>query len=230
LADPSKTIIIKWDGTVKEIFLSRVNWSTVINISAFEATPGTHTVRAALLQDPYDEDSEDVVIPCPAPLHELYLPLILKTWSAEATPTPTATPGTPTATDTPTALPSTETPTPTPTSTPACEVEIVEPVYEVDTTVTVTGDPGDLIELWDMDAGVLIGTGTVGPGGYCDGSVDIDVNGNLVDGHIIAALSTRYPSFDTACVGVTTCWPTSTPTATATSQARRSSTIVWGSP
>jgi hypothetical protein len=106
----------------------------------------------------------------------------------------------------------------------------VEPVYAVDTTVTVTGDPGDLIELWDLDTGVRIGTGTVGPGGYCDGSVAVGVNGNLVDGHMIAALSTRHPSFDTACVGVTTCWPTSTPTTTATAQARRSSTILWGSP
>jgi hypothetical protein len=131
------------------------------------------------------------------------------------TPGPSPTPtNTPTATDTPTALPPTETPTPT--STPACEVEIVEPVYAVDSTVTVTGDPGDLIELWDMDAGVLIGNGTVGPGGYCDGSVAIGVNGNLVDGHVIAALSTLHPSFDTACVGVDACWLTSTPTVTGT--------------
>jgi hypothetical protein len=124
------------------------------------------------------------------------------------TPTNTATP-----TDTPIAPPPTETPTPT--STPACEVEIVEPVYEVDSAVTVTGDPGDLIELWDLDTGVLIGTGTVGSGGYCAGTADIDVS-KLVKGHVIAALSTRYPSFDTACVGVDACWLTSTPTATAT--------------
>jgi hypothetical protein len=125
------------------------------------------------------------------------------------TPTNTATP-----TVTPTAPPPTETPPPT--STPACKIEIVEPVYAVDSTVTVTGDPGDVIELWDMDAGVLIGTDTVGPGGYCDGSVDIGVSGKLVNGHIIAALSTRHPSFDTACVGVDACWSTSTPTATGT--------------
>ena len=117
------------------------------------------------------------------------------------TPTNTATP-----TVTPTAPPPTETPTPT--STPACEVEIVEPVYEVDSTVTVTGDPGDLIELWDMDTGVRIGTGTVGDGGYCDGSVAIGVGDRLENGHVIAALSTRHPSFDTACVGVDACWIT----------------------
>jgi hypothetical protein len=138
--------------------------------------------------------------PSPIPPH-------IPTAGASPTPTNTATP-----TDTPTPLPATDTPTPT--STPACEIEIVEPVSAVDTTVTVTGDPGDLIEIWDLDTGVLIGTGTVGPGGYCDGSAAVGVNGNLVDGHMIAALSTRHPSFDTACVG--TCWITSTPTATGT--------------
>jgi len=126
-----------------------------------------------------------------------------------ASPTPTETP---TGTITPTPLPPTETPT-----TPACAVQIVGSVYEGDTSVTVLGDPGDTIVLRDTDAGgVIIGTGTVGPGDYCNVSVAIDVNGYLVDGHIIAALSTLYPSSDTACVGVTTCWPTSTPTATAT--------------
>jgi len=88
--DPSKTIIIQWDGTVKTNFASRVTWETTINISASEATSGTHTVRAALLQPPNDEDSVDVLIPCPATQHELYLPLILKRWST-VTPTPTPT-------------------------------------------------------------------------------------------------------------------------------------------
>jgi len=160
------------------------------------------------------------------PLPPTPIPLPFPTPGASPTPTDTPT-GTVTPTPTETGTP---TETPTVTSTPVCAVQIVEPVYDWHTRVTVLGDPGDLIELWDMDTEVLIGTGTVGPGGYCDGSVAIDVNGYLVDGHIIAALSTRHPSFDTACVGVTTCWPTSTPTTTATSQAHRSSTIVWGSP
>jgi hypothetical protein len=146
--------------------------------------------------------------------HELYLPLILKDMPTNM-PTPTNTPTTtPTPTNTPTTTP---TPTNTPTGTPVCAVVIQEPVYEVDTVVTVRGDPGDTIVLRDMDAlGVIIGTGTVGPGDYCNGTVAIDVNGNLVNGHIIAAISTLYPSSDTACVGVTACWPTTTPTPTPT--------------
>jgi uncharacterized repeat protein (TIGR01451 family) len=160
------------------------------------------------------------------PLPPTPIPPTIPTPGASPTPTDTST-GTVTPTPTETGTP---TETPTVTSTPVCAVQIVEPVYDWHTRVTVLGDPGDLIELWDIDTGVLIGTGAVGPGGYCDGSVAIDVNGNLVDGHIIAAVSTRHPSFDAACVGVTTCWPTSTPTTTATSQAHRSSTILWGSP
>ncbi|HID65103.1 MAG TPA: pilus assembly protein, partial [Anaerolineae bacterium] len=135
--------------------------------------------------------------------------------TAGASPTPT---DTPTGTNTPTpTITGTPTETPTPSSTPVCPVIIEEPVYEVDTTVTVSGDPGDTIVIRDMDAGgVEIGSGVVVGSGYCNGSVVINVNGNLVDGHIIAAISTLHPSSDTACVGVTTCWPTSTPTATAT--------------
>lgn len=133
--------------------------------------------------------------------------------TAGASPTPTNTP-TGTITPTPTET-GTSTVTPTPTSTPVCAVRIEEPVLPGDGSVRVFGDPGDLIELRDMDAGgVTIGFGTVGPGSYCDGWVDI--SGALEYGHIIAALSTRYSSSDTACVGVTACWPTSTPTATGT--------------
>jgi hypothetical protein len=85
-------------------------------------------------------------------------------------------------------------------------VEIQEPVYDWHTTVTVHGDLGDTIELRDLTAsGALLATGIVGPGGYCDGSVNMDITGKLVDGHIIAAISTLHPSSDTACVGVTTC-------------------------
>jgi uncharacterized repeat protein (TIGR01451 family) len=329
---------IEWSGSVTASEAVALTFQVTVNPDVAEGTEINNTVA---ISDgacgPYYREAT-VLVEAPVPPHELYLPLILKAWSAEATPivtsgtstatstpanTPTATPpptllptpgtsptptdtptgtvtptptptetgtptetptvtstppiptpgasptptdtptgtvtptptptetgtptetptvtstprfptphasptptNTPTITDTPTPLPVTYTPTPT--STPACEVEIVEPVYAVDTTVTVTGDPGDLIELWDLDTGVLIGTGTVGPGGYCDGSAAVGVNGNLVDGHMIAALSTRHPSFDTACVGVTTCWPTPTPTTTATAQARRSSTILWG--
>jgi hypothetical protein len=135
--------------------------------------------------------------------------------TAGASPTPTETP-TATVTPTPT-ITGTPTQTPTPTSTPVCAVVIEEPVYAVDTVVTVRGDPGDTIVLRDMDAlGVIVGSGTVGPGAYCAGTVAINVGGNLVNGHIIAALSSLHPSSDTACVGVTACWPTTTPTPTGT--------------
>ena len=133
-----------------------------------------------------------------------------------ASPTPT---NTPTATEAPEpTITSTSTDTPMPTSTPACAVRIEEPVLPGVNKVTVFGDPGDFVELWDMDAGgATIGSDTIGPGGYCDGLVDIAVNpANLVYGHIIAVISTKHTSSDTACVGVTACWPTSTPTATAT--------------
>jgi uncharacterized repeat protein (TIGR01451 family) len=107
--NPNKTIIIQWDGTVKTSFESRVNWATTINISASEATSGTHTVRAALLQDPYDEDSKGIVIPCPPTPYKLYLPFILKAWPAVHAPPvrPPSTAGafpTPTETRTPVAL------------------------------------------------------------------------------------------------------------------------------
>ena len=172
-----------------------------------------------------------VLVEAPAqPPQELYLPLILKVWSAvyaptstpQPTATPTATPSptspptagaspTPTKTPTATATPTptetgTPTQTPTTTPTPICEVVIEEPVYDWHTTVTVLGDPGDTIILLDMDAGgVTIGSGVVTGSGCCNGSVVINVNGNLVDGHIIAALSSIYPSSDIACVGVTSC-------------------------
>jgi len=142
------------------------------------------------------------------------IPPEIPTAGASPTPTETAT-GTITPTPTETGTP---TQTPTVTSTPACAVQIEEPVYAADTTVTVRGDPGDTIVLRDMNAGAIeIGRGVVGGSGYCNGSVSIGVGGSLVDGHIIAAISNRHPSSDTACVGVTTCWPTSTPTATSTS-------------
>jgi hypothetical protein len=137
--------------------------------------------------------------------------------TAGASPTPTDTP-TGTTTPTPT-ITGTPTETPTPSSTPACAVRIEEPVLPGDSSVRVFGDPGDLIDLRDMDAGgATIGTGTVGPGSYCGGWVDI-IPFNSEDpvyGHIIAAISTKHSSSDTACVGVTACWPTATPTATGT--------------
>lgn len=132
-----------------------------------------------------------------------------------ASPTPTDTPtGTVTATPTETGTP---TQTPTPTSTPVCAVVIQEPVYDFHNIVTVSGDPGDTVVIRDMDAGgVTIGSGVVGGSGYCNGSVAIAVNLTGRHGHIIAALSTLHPSSDTACVGVTACWPTDTPTTTPT--------------
>jgi hypothetical protein len=143
--------------------------------------------------------------------------------TAGASPTPTNTPtGTVTPTPTETGTP---TQTPTVTSTPACAVQIVEPVYAANSTVTVRGDPGDTVILRDMNAGAIeIGRGVVGGSGYCNGSVAITVNLTSRNGHIIAALSTRYPSSDTACVGVTACWPTATPTATFTPTPTRTPT------
>jgi hypothetical protein len=137
--------------------------------------------------------------------------------AAAFTPTPTDTPTMyPTSTPYPTYAPVRPTPTPVIvviTPTPLCGVVIEEPVYEVDTVVTVRGDPGDTIVLRDMNAlGVIIGTGTVGPGEYCNSTVAIDVNGNLVHGHMIAALPSLQMGTDTACVGVTACRPTTTPT------------------
>jgi len=141
--------------------------------------------------------------------------------TAGASPTPTDTP-TGTTTPTPT-ITGTPTDTPTPSSTPVCAVRIEEPVLPgiagVD-TVTVFGNPGDFIDLRDMDAGgVSIGGGTIPNGGvaYCGGQVDIPVDAaNLVNGHIIAAIAVNRPASDTACVGVTACWDTPTPTATGT--------------
>ncbi|MFB0537574.1 MAG: TadE/TadG family type IV pilus assembly protein [Anaerolineae bacterium] len=98
-----------------------------------------------------------------------------------------------------------------------CAVEIVEPVYESDTTVTVRGSPGDTIELWDPAAGGFMIESAPIVGSDCSASVDINVTGNLVDGHIIWAISKGRS--DSTCVGVDTCGigpPTATPTPTPT--------------
>ncbi len=57
--------MIRWDGAVKAVFSSRVTWSTVINIRAFEATSDVHIVQASMLEPPPTEYSVDVLIPCP---------------------------------------------------------------------------------------------------------------------------------------------------------------------
>jgi uncharacterized repeat protein (TIGR01451 family) len=232
---------VEWSGPVAANQAITLTFQVTVNPDAAEGTEIINTVAISDGACGFYREATVLVEALAPPQHEIYLPLILKVWSAvyapTSTPQPTATPtatpsptppptagasptptNTPTGTVTPTPTETgTPTETPTITPTPICAVVIEEPVYDWHTTVTVRGDPGDSIVLRDMDAlGVIIGTGTVGSGDYCNGTVAIDVNGNLVHGHIIAALSTLYPSSDTACVGVTACWPTTTPTPTPT--------------
>jgi uncharacterized repeat protein (TIGR01451 family) len=221
---------IEWSGPVAANQAVTFTFQVTVNPDTAEGTEITNTV-AISDRDCGCSREATVLVEAPAqPPQELYLPLILKAWpgvhaptsTPQPTATPTATPSptspptagaspTPTKTPTATATPTptetgTPTQTPTTTPTPICEVVIEEPVYDWHTTVTVLGDPGDTIILLDMDAGgVTIGSGVVTGSGYCNGSVVINVNGNLVDGHIIAALSSIYPSSDIACVGVTSC-------------------------
>jgi PKD repeat protein len=98
---------------------------------------------------------------------------------------------------------------------PVCQVAIAEPVYATDPWVRVYGSPGDTIRIWDMDAGgATIGSGTI-QGSDCNAYVDISAN--LEHCHVLYAISTLHPLFDSTRVGVGPCGLTAGFTAAPTS-------------
>ncbi len=127
-----------------------------------------------------------------------------------ASPTPSETP---TPTDTPTP---TNTPDPTATPTP-CPPDIIEPLFMSDTVVSVEGEPGVFVEVWDLNDNKLLGSDTFAGSNYCEGWVDMavpagDYPDGLVPDHQIAALS-AWGNDSARVMGET---PTPTPTSTAT--------------
>ncbi|MCA9930449.1 MAG: pilus assembly protein, partial [Anaerolineales bacterium] len=152
-------------------------------------------------------------------------PVVPSIPTAGVTPSPTPSP---TPTDTPTIGPSlTPTNTSTPENTPTATVSICPtrfegPAVAGTTNVIVTGDPGTIVELIDIDTGATLVTTTLKavPDHACGGFADFippshpKIDPPLVAGHLLLIRNLDDGSFDeTFVIGGT---PTNTPTATNT--------------